>query len=225
MAIEDIRHRLLRLDACAISDALDQLGLAPAVTGIGPLSVRQRISGKVVTVRLLAGKPPADAPSRHLCTTAIMQAEAGDVIVVEHRSGVECAGWGGILSNAAKQRGVSGVIVDGLARDIDEATELRFPVYARGATARTARGRVHEASTGEPVSIGDAMVANGDFVVADSTGTAFIPASEVEAVLGAAEAIVAKEAAMTKAVLAGMPVTEVMAGNYEHMLEKNTNGG
>jgi 4-hydroxy-4-methyl-2-oxoglutarate aldolase len=225
VAIDDYRHRLSRLDACAISDALDQLGLAPSVTGIAPLSVRQRISGRVVTVRLLAGKPPTGAPVRHLCTSAIMLAEAGDVIVVEHRSGVECAGWGGILSNAAKQRGVAGVIVDGFARDIDEATELHFPVYARAATARTARGRIYEASKGEPVSIGDSIVANGDFVVADSTGTAFIPASEIEAVLDAAEAIAAKEAAMTKAVLAGTPVTEVMAGNYEHMLENNTNGG
>jgi 4-hydroxy-4-methyl-2-oxoglutarate aldolase len=225
MAIGDIRHRLSCLDACAISDALDQLGLAPSVTGIGPLSVRQRISGRVLTVRLLAGKPPTGASARHLCTNAIMLAKAGDVIAVEHRSGVECAGWGGILSNAAKQRGVSGVIIDGFARDIDEATEMLFPVYARAATARTARGRVYEASTGEPISIGDAMVADGDFVVADSTGTAFIPASEIEAVLDAAEAIAAKEAAMTKAVLAGVPVTEVMAANYEHMLEKSKNGG
>jgi 4-hydroxy-4-methyl-2-oxoglutarate aldolase len=219
MAVEDFRKRLSQLDACAISDALDQLGLAASVTGIGPLSVRQGISGKVVTVKLVAGKPPAGAPPRHLCTTAIMQADAGDVIVIEHRSGMECAGWGGILSNAAQHRGLSGVIVDGFARDIDEATELGFPVYARGATARTARGRVYESATGEPISIGDTIVATGDFVVADSTGTAFIPADHIEAVLAAAEAIAAKEAAMTQAVRAGTPVTEVMAGNYEHMLE------
>jgi 4-hydroxy-4-methyl-2-oxoglutarate aldolase len=219
MAINKYRTRLSQLDACAISDALDQLGLAASVTGLAPLSVRRRISGRVTTVRLVAGKPPADAPPRHLCTHAIMQAEAGDVIVVEHRSGVECAGWGGILSNAAKQRDISGVIVDGFARDIDEAIELGFPVYARGATARTARGRVHESSTGEPVRIGETSVSTGDFVVADSTGTAFIPAGHIDAVLTAAENIAAKEVAMTKAVRAGTPVTEVMAGNYEHMLK------
>jgi 4-hydroxy-4-methyl-2-oxoglutarate aldolase len=219
MAIENYRERLSLLDACAISDALDQLGLAASVTGIGPLSVRKRISGRVMTVKLVAGKPPADAPPRHLCTTAIMQAEPGDVIVIEHRSGVECAGWGGILSNAAQHRGVSGVIVDGFARDIDEASELGFPVYARAATARTARGRVYESTCGDPVSIGNTIVSTGDYVVADSTGAAFISADHIAAVLDAAEAIAAKEAAMTKAVRADTPVTEVMAGNYEHMLE------
>jgi 4-hydroxy-4-methyl-2-oxoglutarate aldolase len=223
MAIEIYRKRLSLLDACAISDALDQLGLSPSVTGLRALSVRQRISGRVVTVKLAAGAAPAGAPARHLCTNAIMRAETGDVIVVEHRSGVECAGWGGILSNAAQYRGVSGVVIDGFARDIDEATDLGFPVYGRGATARTARGRIHEVSTGEPVAIGDSRVETGDFVVADSTGTAFIPASQIDAVLDAAENIAAKEAAMTKAVHAGTAVTEVMAGNYEHMLEHGRN--
>jgi 4-hydroxy-4-methyl-2-oxoglutarate aldolase len=219
MAIDIYRARLSRLDACAVSDALDQLGLSPSVTGIIPLSVKHRISGRVMTVKLAAGKAPLDAPARHLCTEAIIRADAGDVIVIEHRSGIECAGWGGILSNAAKHRGLSGVIIDGFARDIDEARELSFPVYGRGATARTARGRIHETATGEPITIGESIVAAGDFVVADSTGTAFIPAKDIAAVLDAAENIAAKEAAMTKAVLAGTPVTEVMAGNYEHMLE------
>ena len=79
------------------------------------------------------------------------------MIVVEQRTGVECAGWGGILSNAARLKGVSGVIVEGLARDIDEAREIGFPVYARGGTARTARGRIHEANTGEPIHVDDVL--------------------------------------------------------------------
>ena len=41
----------------------------------------------------------------------------------------------------------------------------------------------------------------------------------IERVLEAAEMIVAKEAAMAKAILAGTPMGEVMGGNYEHMLE------
>jgi hypothetical protein len=39
-------------------------------------------------------------------------------------------------------------------------------------------------------------------------------------VLAAAETIVAKEAAMAKAILAGTPIGQVMGGNYEHMLEQ-----
>ena len=216
---DDFTTRLARLDACAVSDALDQLGLAPSVTGLLPLSVRRRISGRVITVKLAAGAPPVGAPSRHLCTTAIDSAEPGQVIVVEQATGIECAGWGGILSNAAHLRAVSGVIVEGPARDIDEAADMGFAVYARRSTARTARGRIHEASTGEPITVGGSVVATGDWVVADSSGAAFVPSERFAEVLAAAERIAAREAGMTKAVLAGHPVSTVMGADYEHLLQ------
>lgn len=216
---DDIATRLARLDACAISDALDQLGLPSSVTGLGPRAARRRISGSIITVKLAGGKQPEGSASRHLCTTAIDRATPGQVIVVEQRTGIECAGWGGILSNAARGRGVAGVIVEGLARDVDEAAEIGFPVYARGCTARTARGRIFEIATGDPVTVGDVTVATGDWVVADGSGAAFIPAERIEAVLAAAERIASREAGMTKAVLAGHPVSTVMGGEYEHLLE------
>lgn len=216
---DDVATRLARLDACAVSDALDQLGLPPSVTGLNPRAAKGRISGSVITVKLAAGKPPEGTTPRHLCTTAIDMAEPGQVIVVEQRTGIECAGWGGILSNAARGRGVSGVIVEGLARDVDEAAEIGFPVYARGSTARTARGRIYETSTGDPISVGDLTVSTGDWVVADGSGAAFIPADRIADVLAAAERIAAREAGMTKAVLAGHPVSTVMGGDYEHLLE------
>ncbi len=227
---DDHATRLARLDACAVSDedglvglpqlhALDQLGLPPSVTGLAPRAAKGRVSGSVITVRLAAGKAPEGAPPRHLCTTAIDLAEPGQVIVVEQRTGIECAGWGGILSNAARGRGVVGVIVEGLARDVDEAAEIGFQIYARGSTARTARGRIHEAATGEAITVGDLTVATGDWVVADGSGAAFVPADRIEDVLAAAERIASREAGMTKAVLAGHPVSSVMGGDYEQLLE------
>jgi 4-hydroxy-4-methyl-2-oxoglutarate aldolase len=215
---DDISLRLSRLDSCAVSDALDQLGLPPSVTGLLALSVRRRVSGRVTTVKLSAGKPPAGAPSRHLGTAAIDASQPGAVIVVEQRTGIECAGWGGILSNAARGRGLSGVIVEGLARDIDEARDIGFPVYARGGTARTARGRIHESETGGIISVGGLSVKDGDFVVADSSGAAFIPGDRVSDVLTAAERIAATEAVMTKSIMAGKRVSDVMGANYEDLL-------
>ena len=217
--VDDFATRLARLDACAVSDALDQLGLPPSVTGLAPRAARGRISGRIITVKLAAGKPPEGTTPRHLCTTAIDMAAPGQVIVVEQRTGVECAGWGGILSNAARGRQIAGVIVEGLARDVDEAAEIGFPVYARGSTARTARGRIYETATGDPITVGDLTVATGDWVVADGSGAAFVPADRIADVLVAAERIAAREGAMTKAVLAGHPVSSVMGGDYEHLLE------
>jgi 4-hydroxy-4-methyl-2-oxoglutarate aldolase len=217
--VSDASTRLLAMDACAVSDALDQLGLPSSVVGIAPLAARRRIAGRVVTARMAAGRSPEGASVRHLGTTAIATAEPGDIVVVEQATGIDCGGWGGILSTAAKTKGLAGVIVEGPCRDIDEAEELGFPVYARKGTARTARGRIHEEETGGPVTIGDTRVESGDWVIADASGIAFIPAARLDDVLVAAESIARKEAAMAAAVKAGQPVTDVMGTSYEHLLE------
>ena len=213
---DDLIERLRRLDSCAVSDALDRLKLPGAVSGITPRSVRQRIAGRVRTVGL--GPAAGAVAARHLCTTAIEAAAPGDVIVVEQRTGIDAAGWGGILSIGARAKGVAGVIVDGPARDIDEATELGFPVYARVATARTARGRIIEVSTGTPVAIGEVTVDPDDYVLADGSGVVFIKAGEIERVLGEAETIAAREAAMAKAARDGQPMSSVMGADYEKLL-------
>jgi len=211
--------RLLRLDTCAVSDALDRLGLRGVVLGIAPMSPPVKIGGRVVTVRLVDRTAENAATARHLGTAAIEAASAGDVIVIEHGR-LDAAGWGGILSAAAKQKGVAGVVCDGAARDVDEARELDFPVFARAAVPLTARGRVVEESFNRPVRIGGVDVAPGDLVLADGSGVAFLAASKAREVIEAAEAIAAREAKMKDAVLAGDPVSEVMGRDYETMLQR-----
>jgi regulator of RNase E activity RraA len=211
--------RLLRLDCCAVSDALDRLKLAGVVTGLAPLSAPRRIAGRAVTVKLGVGEPPP-GPVRHLGTTAIDTSQPGDVIVVEQRSGVEAGSWGGILTLGAKLRGVAGVVADGPVRDIDEAKGYDFPVYARSCTSRTARGRIVELGTNVPVRIGDVSVQPGDYVIADGSAVVFIGPDRIAEVLDAAEFISAREAAMAAALREGRPITEVMGAGYEHLLTK-----
>jgi len=212
--------RLGRLDVCAVSDALDKLGLPGSVTGLLQQSTTRRIAGRVVTCKLVAkaDAPPPSEPPRHLGTAAVEEAQPGEIIVVEQRTGIDAGSWGGNLSLGAKQRRVAGVIIDGPVRDLDEARTYGFPIYARSVTARTARGRIAEAFTNQPVIVGDVRVAPGDYAIADASGVAFIPATDIGRVLETAEAIAAHEAAMAKALLDGQPMSQVMGASYEYML-------
>jgi regulator of RNase E activity RraA len=220
---DDIVTRLLLLDSCAVSDALDKLGLPPAVTGLPPRSAVRKIAGRVHTVKLVAKDqvPPATGAPRHLGTAAIEACQPGEIIVVEQRTGIDAGSWGGILSLGAKVRGVAGVIADGPLRDVDEAREFDFPVYSRAVTARTARNRVAEIGTDVPVRIGDITVEPGDYAIADSTGVCFLPAARAAQIVAEAETIAMREAAMGKALLRGQKITEVMGANYEKMLERS----
>lgn len=210
--------RLRRIDCCALSDALDKLGLGGQVTALAMRSGSGRIAGRVITVRLGTGDPPP-GPPRHLGTTAVELAGPGDVIVIEQRSGVEAGCWGGLLTLGAKVRGVAGVIADGPVRDIDEAQAYDFPIFTNRTTCLTARARVVEKETNGPVTICDVAVAAGDYVAADSSACIFIAAAEIRLVLDTAELILAREAAIARAIKEGMPISEVMGGNYEHMLK------
>jgi 4-hydroxy-4-methyl-2-oxoglutarate aldolase len=212
--------RLNRLDSCAISDALDKLGLKGAVTGIRRLSSERRIAGRVLTVTL--GRAEGRTNTRHLCTAAIEAASPGDIIVVEQHTGLDAASWGGNLSIGAQVREVAGVIVDGPVRDIDDSRKLDFPVFARDHTARTARGRIVEVATGEPIDVGGVTVSPGDYAVADGSAVVFVAQAEIERVLEAAEAIAAREEAIAQALREGNPISQVMGASYEHMLKKST---
>jgi 4-hydroxy-4-methyl-2-oxoglutarate aldolase len=216
--VDELISRLNRLDSCAISDALDKLGLKGAVTGLHRYSTDHRIAGRVLTVTMgpAEGRP---ATSRHLCTAAIEAAAPGDIIVVEQRTGLDAACWGGNLALGAQLRGVAGVIVEGPARDIDDCRRLDFPVFAREHTSRTARGRIVEVATNEIVRVGDIPVSPGDYVVADASAVVFVPQREILKVLDAAETIVAREEAMAQALREGKPISQVMGANYETMLK------
>lgn len=224
MASDPLLERLEKLDSCAVSDALDSLGFVGAVTGIAPLAAGRRIAGRTATVKL-GDREPESGAKRHLCTGAIEAGGPDTVIVVAQRTGIDAAAWGGVLSNAAQYRGIRGVVVDGPARDIDESNNLGFPVFARYATARTARGRVWEQAFDCPITVGTVTVSPGDLVIADSSAVVFIPADQAETVLATAERITAKEALMTDSVRQGTPASEVMGAEYESMLDKAEKDG
>jgi regulator of RNase E activity RraA len=139
MAQDDLLARLAKLDTCAVSDGMDRLGLKGATHGVRPVWPCPRIVGRAVTMKI---KPAGlEKPKQHLGTAPIDAAKTGDIIVIDSGGRLDASAWGGLLSLGAKLKGISGVIIDGACRDVDESRDLGFPVYARGALPMTARGR------------------------------------------------------------------------------------
>jgi regulator of RNase E activity RraA len=212
--------RLSKLDSCAVSDALDRMGLKGAVLGIRPLWPCPRVVGRCVTVKI---EPVGlERPKQHLCTPAIAAASAGDVIVVDNGGRTDVAAWGGLLSLAAQIKRLAGVIVDGACRDIDESRELGFPAFGRAAVQVTARGRIAQQSFNEKIAFGGVQVQPGDLVIADGSGVVFVSSAREEEVIAEAEALARREAAMAAAIRAGRSIVEVMESQgYEAMLARD----
>jgi len=220
MAREPIVERLLKLDTCAVSDGMDRLGLMGATYGIRPMWPCPKIVGRAVTMKI---KPVGlDKAKQHLGTLPIDAAQSGDVIVIDNGGRPDTSCWGGLLALAAKTKGISGVVIDGACRDIDESRDVGFPVYARGAVPMTARGRVMQETYNQEIEFAGVQVHPGDLVIADGSGVVIIPRSKEEEIVRAAEAVAATEARMAEGIRQGMSVLEVLEKlGYEQMLDKD----
>jgi regulator of RNase E activity RraA len=214
------RDRFERLATTNISDALDVLDINGSTYGIRPIwEGAAKIVGQAVTVKMTAAG--AIKSKNHLGVKAIHLAEEGDVVVVDNGGRLDTSCWGGVLTVGAKAKGLSGVVIDGACRDVDEYIDEEFSVYARGAVVSTARGRIMEEATNVLIQFGGVQVSPGDIVVADRSGVVIVPVARMEEVLKKSEELLQKEEAMINDIRLGMSILEVdNKYSYEKMLEK-----
>jgi RraA family protein len=194
---DSIMKRFQNFEVADISDELNRLyAFDPEIrclTGNGP---EQRLCGAACTVRVY----PGDNLMVH---KALDTTKPGDVIVVDgHGTYGKSAVAGDLVAAKAKHRGIAGMIIDGLVRDLPGVIEVGFPVYARGSTAI---GPLHR-GPGElnfPIACGGVVVNPGDVIVADSSGIVAIPKENALAILASLEAARERQEKYTKAVKQG----------------------
>ncbi len=160
---EEIRELLMKVSTPNVSDAMHR---AKAMDGVYPLVRGKKIVGKAVTVSTMDGdwaKP----------VEAINVAGEGDVLVIKV-SGYNAAVWGELATRSCINRKISGVIIDGAVRDVDDIRELGFPLFARKEVP----------NAGEPKGFGEINVKivcggvevnPGDWIIADDNGVMVIP--------------------------------------------------
>ena len=205
---KELISKLSELDTCVVSDTLDSLNLPGATVGLRPLWGSPKIVGRIITVQIV---PRSDVkPSEHLNTSAIEFGQEGDVIVVANGGRTDVSCWGDILANAAIKKRINGVVIDGACRDIDACEEIEFPVFGRAVVPVSARGRIVQKSFNETVMIAGVMVEPGDFLIADGSGTVFIPQQRADEVIQKASTLVYKQSLMVEAVRSGRSVVDVM---------------
>lgn len=220
MDFEQYRARFLKLSTTNVADALDSLGLKGSTYGILPIwEGARKIVGEAVTVKLIAAG--TNKSKSHIGVLAIDTAKRGDVIVIDNSGRLDTSCWGGILANGADYKGISGVVIDGACRDVDDYVEIKFPVYARGSVVATARGRITEEATNVMVQFAGVQVNPGDIVMADRSGVVFVQREHFEKVLEIAEGLFEKEEAMIAEIRAGNSMIDVDSKfAYEKMLSK-----
>lgn len=111
------------------------------------------------------------------------EAPAGNILVYVLEDGLNIAGMGNLMATTAKVRGLAGAVIDGGVRDIEEITQIGFPVYSRSVTPATSVGRLVSVSKNEPVMCGGVRVRPGDYLMGDWDGVVVVPVEAAERVV------------------------------------------
>jgi 4-hydroxy-4-methyl-2-oxoglutarate aldolase len=205
---------LMEFSTCNLSDALDELGLAGTPQGFHPLwSGCGKAAGRAMTIRLI----PEGADSAVEGTLrAIMAADPGDVLVIDNGGRMDVNSFGGIAAFTSQRRGLAGVIIDGVTRDLEDMREMIFPAYGKGAIQQSIRGRCAFGGFAGEIRLGGVLVRRGDYVAADENGVVVFPAERTAEVMESARRCFEREEQIKRWIGAGVdPVEAHQRAVYE----------
>jgi len=197
---ESVRTSLLQLGSATLHEAQGQIGAL--ASAIKPLDPARRLAGPALTID---AKPGDNLVIHHALTLA----RPGDVLVVDAKGYVEAGPWGDILTLAAQQAGVAGLVIDGAVRDADAILELGFPVFSRGLSIRAAQKNQPGQVNGQIVC-GGVVINAGDWIMGDRDGVVVVPKADVLEVIAAAKRREDAEVALREGLRAGKSTVELL---------------
>ncbi|MDD1769852.1 MAG: orotidine 5'-phosphate decarboxylase [Methanomassiliicoccales archaeon] len=161
---DDLFDAFLSVSSPNVADAQHKRGV---MVGIVPrIAHGRKMVGRALTVQTANGdwaKP----------VEAIDRAQKGDVIVIDVGGG-GVAVWGELASWSARTRGISGVVIDGAARDIDSILEMDFPCFSRHAVPHAGEPKGY-GGIGHEIVCGGQTVRTGDWIIGDESGIVVVP--------------------------------------------------
>lgn len=190
-SMPDLLDRLRELQVSSLCDADKSLPVVdPAIQALVP---DVSMAGPAVTVSCVDDHLPMFA--------ALSAARPGSVLVVAGAGGHRAVS-GELFATEAKRRGLAGIVVDGLVRDIRGLRGIGLPVFARG-TCPASGSTSDPGTVDEMVSFGGLVVSPGDLVCGDDDGLLIAAPDRLAEVVETAEGIEAAERALVSAMRNG----------------------
>ena len=188
--------------------------------GTRPLRVGQpRIVGPAFTLRFVPWREDLATPESWASPTstraAIERMPAGCVAVVDAMGVTDAGIFGDILCERIRVREVSGLITDGVIRDLAGVLRTNLPVWCEGTAAPSSVTGLTFVGWQVPIACCGFAVFPDDIMVADDDGAVVIPAALLDEVVEAAVEQEKLEAWIIEEVRSGLPLPGLYPPNAE----------
>ena len=160
------------------ADTLDKLGYRDQAMDhdIRPSTADAWFAGPAITLDAYPSADSVPDPYGEIFAAYELM-KPGEVVVIATNGEVTSGLWGELLATAAKARGVTSVVTDGLVRDIRQMNEMGCGCFSRGYSPLDSAGRCLPKEVGGAVTCGGVRVERGDLVLADFEGVVAVPAA------------------------------------------------
>jgi len=157
------------------------------MNGPSPIfQAEERIVGPAFTLRFVPAREDLATPESWASprsTRGAIEDMPEGVIAVADAMGITAAGiFGDILIARMKKRAVTGLVTDGVVRDLAGVLAVGLPVWCAGAAAPASVAALTFVGWQEPIGCGGIAVFPNDVIVADGDGAVVIPQALVEEV-------------------------------------------
>jgi regulator of RNase E activity RraA len=217
MTIEpSIRAALSGVSTATITTVLLKKGLRNVwMRGTRPIRTGQpRLIGTAFTLRFVPAREDLATPeswSSPISTRAAIEAMPQGCITVVDAMGVTDAGiFGDILCARMAQKGVAGLVTDGVVRDLAGVLGTGLPVWCQGAAAPASVAGLTFVAWQQPIGCGGVAVFPDDVIMVDDDGAVVIPQKLVPEVAAAA----AEQERMEEWIMTRVNAGESLPGLY-----------
>ncbi|BFP42663.1 RraA family protein [Flavobacteriaceae bacterium GF1] len=186
---KELLDRFENIYTGAINDVLREFTLLDQALPIRiqPLERYRTVAGIAFTVKSSSStKISGEMEYR----TKMLDAMHENAFVVYDTSGdEESTSWGGVMTAAAKSKGVRAACLDGGIRDTHQILEANFPVFYKYRSSNGSLGRCLITDYQIPIQIDKCFIKPGDIIVGDIDGVLSVPRNIAYDVLLRAEEI------------------------------------
>lgn len=177
---------------------------------IKPIRSSMKVCGPAVTVKARPG-------DNLIIHKAIYTALPGDVLVVDTSSYLEAGFWGDVMTCAAQERGLAGLVTDGAVRDSEEIARMGFPLFCQGLSIKNTTKKCL-GTINAPIFMAGAVINPGDLIFGDADGVTVVARQDVAWVIEKARQRDEKEEGIARQLKQGKTTLELFG--FSQILER-----